>query len=380
MVEVKAAEYGVLFFRRGRLIWDDYLHQMQYALTPQAQQVLRHFADWQELSTVGAFGDDAVDVAQRLIDTAVLLRRGSAEHEAERAMLAEWGDFGPATRHHHFAARTDGSARYVDIAEDEQYFRAKARRDPPPAPAKTYPDRPLIAFSDVPMDDKPWPRPRLLDALTTRRSTRKFAAQPVSLDTLDTLLRLTAGPVAVLNDPDLGPILFKTSPSAGARTPLELYIYANRVEGLPVGLYHYAPTRTGLENLGRVAAAGELEAIFAGQPALATAPVLVMHTAVIARTRWRYQSRRAYKDILIEAGHVSQTLLLATTAAGLGAVFMTAVCEEPLEGLLGCDSLAEIPIGVTALGHPATLGHCATLDAGDVPFQPDPHQADPLGQ
>jgi nitroreductase len=47
---------------------------------------------------------------------------------------------------------------------------------------------------------------------------------------------------------------------------------------------------------------------------------------------------------------------VTAAAAGLGAVFMTAFSEQPLEGLLCCDYLAEIPIGITALGHPATSG------------------------
>jgi nitroreductase len=80
--------------------------------------------------------------------------------------------------------------------------------------------------------------------------------------------------------------------------------------------------------------------------------VLVLYTAVIERLQWRYRSPRAYRDLLIGLGHVSQTVLLLASAMGLGAVFATAVCDEDLELLIGIDPTSEILLGVTALGHP----------------------------
>jgi hypothetical protein len=42
------------------------------------------------------------------------------------------------------------------------------------------------------------------------------------------------------------------------------------------------------------------------------------------------------------------------TAAGLGPIFVTAMCEEPLERLVGIDKVAEIPVGLAAIGRPGS--------------------------
>lgn len=96
-----------------------------------------------------------------------------------------------------------------------------------------------------------------------------------------------------------------------------------------------------------------LGAALGEQPWLSDCAALLIYTAVPARTRWRYERSRAYRDILIELGHVSQTVLLTATALGLGAVTATAMRDRELEDLLGCDPTAEPALAVTALGRPA---------------------------
>ena len=137
-------------------------------------------------------------------------------------------------------------------------------------------------------------------------------------------------------------------------------------------MYHFAPTRGGIEALGDgidapaagagAGAAGKrsLDAV-GGQPWLAEAPVLILYTAVIERLQWRYRSPRAYRDLLIGLGHLSQTVLLLASAMNLGAVFATAVCDEDLERLIGIDGTSEVLLGVAALGHPDS-------DAADQPI------------
>ena len=353
MTLIKSAGCAVLFWQDGKLVWDNYLRHEQFALTAQSERVVRWFAGWRELESVRGLGEQEYVVADRLLDAGVLIRRDSPEDLAERRVLSEWADFGPAARYFHFAARTDTTSRYLDLQADRKRTAARVRADPPPPVAKTYPDRPLVPLKTGPVTDERWPRPALLDAVYARRSCRRFTADPIPLSLLGDLLRLTAGVVQSIDDDQLGAALLKSSPSAGARTPAEVYVYADRVAGLGSGLYHYAPTRDGLEAIGppvprelRLSAVG-------GQPWLADGAALVIHTAVVERTRWRYRSRRAYRDILLELGHVSQTMLLSASAMGLGAVFATALQDAELERLIGCDLAAEPALGVTSIGHPA---------------------------
>jgi SagB-type dehydrogenase family enzyme len=353
MTLVKSAGCAVLFWQDGKLVWDDYLRHEQFALTARSERVVRWFADWRELESVRGLGEHEYLVADRLLDAGVLIRRDSPQDLAERRVLAEWADFGTAARYFHFAARTDTSSPYLDLDADRERTAARVRADPPPPVAKTYPDHPLVPLNAGPVTDERWPRPTLLDAVNARRSARRFSADSIPLSLLGDLLRLTAGVMESIDDGELGPALFKSSPSAGARTPAEIYVYADRVAGLDRGLYHYAPTRDGLEAIGPAVPRELRLSAVGGQPWLADGAALLIHTAVIERTRWRYRSRRAYRDILLELGHVSQTMLLSAGAMGLGAVFATALKDVEIERLIGCDFAAELPLGVTSIGFPA---------------------------
>jgi SagB-type dehydrogenase family enzyme len=363
-MRVKVAEATALFWDQSRLVWDDYIAHRQHALSAESERVLRWFIDWRELESVDELGDQYLAIAERLLDTGVLIAEDSNEHAVEQRVMANWGPWGPAARYLHFASRTSAGTRFLSAAEDaatmQQQAFASSQAEATPPPAKSYPDQPLIPLpADLP-DDSAWRSRRLLHALHGRRSTRRFTAEPVSLDDLGAILWVAGGFVDLLEHAP-GPAALRTSPSTGALHPIEMYIDASSVDGLNPGVYHFAPTRRGLEDLDRGAAGKRTSSAVGGQPWLSEAPVLILYTAVIERLQWRYRSPRAYRDLLIGLGHLSQTVLLLATAMGLGAVFATAVCDEELELLLGIDGTSEILLGVAALGHPAE-------DAGDQPI------------
>jgi SagB-type dehydrogenase family enzyme len=352
-MRVKVAECAALGWDSGKLVWDDYLRKQQFALTDDSMQVLRWFAGWRELNSIHALSERHHAIAERLVEAGVLIAEGSPEHHVEKQVLAAWGTWGLSARHYHFASRTLAGTRPRPLAEDIDGMREKARHDPPPQPFKTYDICPFTPIQDGRPDDRSWLHGALLDALLNRRSTRDFSSKDITIEELGTILRTAAGIVDVKNDALLGTHLFKTSPSAGARTPIEVYVYARRVSGLAPGIHHFAPTRGGLEQLRGSCCEDELLEGLGEQPWLVEAAALILYTAIIERTQWRYETQRSYRDILIELGHVDQTALLTATAMGLGAVFATAVCDEKLEQLLGCDPTRELVLGVTALGHKA---------------------------
>jgi SagB-type dehydrogenase family enzyme len=350
-MRVKVAETAALFWDGGKLVWDDYLHQQQLSLTADSERLLRWFGTWRELDTASELGEHFPGIARQLLDARVLIGEGTPDHQAEDRLLAGWRSWGPATRYYHFAARTLKGTRYMAPEEDIEVMRKKAAIQAPPSPFKNYSDRPLIPNPGGAPDDREWLHGRLLDALYSRRSVRDFSPEAVTLAELGAILEVAAGVVERKDDPALGPFLFKTSASAGACQAIELYVLAPRVEGLTPGLYHFSAERSGLEDLGRDGTPDEVRAAVGGQPWLARASALIIFTAVIERSSWRYETRRAYRDVLIGLGHVSQTVLLTATAMGLGAVFATALGDDALERLIDCDFMAEIPLGVTALGR-----------------------------
>jgi Nitroreductase family len=70
-------------------------------------------------------------------------------------------------------------------------------------------------------------------ALKERRSIRTFGKEGLTLDEISQLLWAAQG----ITD-DLG---HRTAPSAMARYPLQVYLLAGNVTGLPSGVYHYLP-------------------------------------------------------------------------------------------------------------------------------------------
>ncbi|HSS06955.1 MAG TPA: putative peptide maturation dehydrogenase, partial [Rhodanobacteraceae bacterium] len=177
--------------------------------------------------------------------------------------------------------------------------------------------------------------------------------------------------------------LKKSNPSGGGLHPLEAYVLARRVDGVATGLYHY---HAGTHALEPIAALSEAEAsehahrFVAGQQYLADAPVLIALVARFARSFWKYRRHpKAYRAIVLEAGHVAQNLYLAATELGLGAFVTAAINEVAIERAFGLDALDESPLAVCGFGTRADVRATIEFDPlqriwrGDVraPTEPE---------
>ena len=137
-------------------------------------------------------------------------------------------------------------------------------------------------------------------------------------------------------------VLFKTSPSGGARHPIEAYVLALRVSGLPKGLYHFAPDTGRLHPVRRGASSSQLVEYLSGQWWFADAAALVLMTAVLPRVRWRYPHPRAYRSVLLGAGHLCQTFCLVATWLKLAPFCTQALADSRIERDLGADGIDEV--------------------------------------
>jgi SagB-type dehydrogenase family enzyme len=182
----------------------------------------------------------------------------------------------------------------------------------------------------------------LEEAIEQRRSRRDYRVGPLSLVELSRLLHSASGIT------DRGRE-FRAAPSAGALYPIETYVVVHNVAGLETGLYHYAVLEHALERLRTDDLRTELVVAGVGQEMLGQAQVVFVLSAIFQRTRWRYRER-AYRYILLEAGHIGQNLYLAATSMGLGACAVGAFLDDNLNNLLGLDGEEEsalylIPVG-----------------------------------
>lgn len=178
-------------------------------------------------------------------------------------------------------------------------------------------------------------------ALTERRSLRNYAQEPLTLQNVSQLLWAAQGVT--------GSRGFRTAPSAGALYPLEVYLVAGSVSGIPAGVYKYVPAN---HELVPVVEGGDrreaLSRAALGQSPIRSAPVDIVFTAVYDRVTQKYGDRgKMYTHM--EAGHAAQNLLLQAEALKLGGVPIGAFKPEEVRKVLNAPA-SEEPLYILPIG------------------------------
>lgn len=195
-----------------------------------------------------------------------------------------------------------------------------------------------------------------LDELLRKRTTCRNFARDRMLEYgifCDMLQRVLGVHASVELHPGVH-ALKKSNPSGGGLHPLEAYVLVQNVAGVENGLYHYHSPSHSLERLspsGHEDMADVARRFVAGQAYFSDAHVLVALVARFERTFWKYRNHtKAYRAIVLEAGHVSQNLYLAAAELGLGAYITAAINEVDIESAFGLDPLQESPLAVCGFG------------------------------
>jgi hypothetical protein len=130
-------------------------------------------------------------------------------------------------------------------------------------------------------------------------------SQKLSLTTFSAILRFVFGPIGELSGGEFGPWLRKTSPSGGARHPTEgvVILPHNYFANIPGGIYTYDIKCHGLVKL-----VGEYEKSLVDQLGKDVLGFLIRSR--VERAMWRYRDIRSFRPVLLDAGHVVQTLKL----------------------------------------------------------------------
>ncbi len=191
------------------------------------------------------------------------------------------------------------------------------------------------------------PDMNLLEVINSRRSVRKFTADPVGLGELSWLLWSTQGVQKVLGS---GVGTLRTVPSGGARHPFETYLLVNNVTGLEPGLYRYLPLDHSIACLGAQIPPFKVTSGCLGQTFCGECAVTFVWAVIPYRTEWRY-GPVSRKIIAIDAGHLCQNLYLACTATGLGTCGIGAYDQQAMDLLLGFDGENEFVIYIAPVGR-----------------------------
>lgn len=177
----------------------------------------------------------------------------------------------------------------------------------------------------------------LEETLNSRRSVRNFSSKELSLDQISQILWAAQG----ITQESTG---FRTSPSAGALYPLEIFLLKSD------GVFHYIPDGHKIIKLSSDDLRPNLIQGVLFQGFVAEAPVNIIITAVYERTTAKY-GNRGIRYVHLEAGHSCQNILLQAVALGLGAVPVGAFDDSYIQDLLDLPQ-DHIPLYIIPIGYP----------------------------
>lgn len=347
------------------LVVDNYATRTKARLSPDESRLLQGLDSWHGKTEIR---QGCRQWATRRVDRAIenLAALGVIETSARSPSrvqegLAEWRGWQPAAAYFHFDTK-DG--HFADEATTDAILEAREAVEPVPDPLKRTRGR----QTKLPDFRRPGAFPRLLLA---RRTWRRFGTRKITRNDLSTLLGLTWAAQKWLHIGGTR-LPLKTSPSGGACHSLEVYVAVRSVSGLRAGLYHYSPDAHALVRLRRPWNARWLSKCLAGQSWCAKAGAVMFMTSVFPRVQWKYRPSRAYRTVLLEAGHFCQTFCLTATWLGLAPFCTAAMADSYLERSLGVDGVTESVIYVAGVGSRPRTGWAPWPDGSPAPRTTDP--------
>jgi len=203
-------------------------------------------------------------------------------------------------------------------------------------------ETPLPHFDEIPLPEPRLEGPLSLEeTLDARRSVRDYAPEPLSLAEAGQLLWAAQG----VTDPRG----LRTSPSAGALYPLEIYLATGQVEDLDVGVFRYQPANHSLVQVAYDDRRERLARAALGQAFVRRAPAVLAITAVPERTTRRY-GYRGHRYVYMEAGHASENIYLQCVSLGLGTVAVGAFDDDDVAAILALPK-GEVALYLMPLGR-----------------------------
>ncbi|WP_424643556.1 SagB/ThcOx family dehydrogenase [Embleya sp. AB8] len=362
-MSMRRARSIVCYWHENSFVVENYRTRTTSALDPMAAALLHELGDWIDEEKIAArFPDfDAESVRESIAalrEVGLVVRRDDPEADRDDAVGNSWTAWHPCARYMHAMTKD------VPFVDPTVEIRERlAGESAAPALFKSYPDADLVLLPRV---------PRRFDAsfdevLYARRTHRSFAAREVPLEDFATLLATVFGPTGFIDADAFGGLMQRTSASGGARQEIEAYLAVRRVAHLEPGIYHYNVLKHGLEFLKPSPPWERIARLGVDQPGIEQAAFVVVLTSLVERLQAKYKTARAYRVMLMNAGHFGQTFALTATALGLGPFQTAAFTDTELEALLDLDGVTETAVYLLGAGVP---GPPTRPDGTDTPKPP----------
>jgi len=187
-------------------------------------------------------------------------------------------------------------------------------------------------------------------ALNGRRSVRTYRNKPISLAEISQILWAAYGVTETIdNIPSLRGGL-RTTPSAGALYPLEIYLVVGAVTNLPSGIYKYLSSEHKLKKISTGDKRAALCKAALGQSMIKNAPISLVYSAVFERTTRKYGKRGRERYVCMDLGHSAQNVYLQAYSLGFGTCAVGAFHDNNVKKVIGMPKEEEplyiMPVGV----------------------------------
>jgi SagB-type dehydrogenase family enzyme len=347
-MKLRSARCQSTYWHDGELRIVNYLTRRTFSANPIALEVIRFFFSPSTIEEAmlefDSYSQDSIGEAiVNLIEGQLLLECGSPASARDDLLDSSWKPWLPEGAFHFLTK----DAPYVGGDWTIEQIMQTIPDTPSPPLFKKTEGSELVSLPLHEMEADSF-----YQTLHARRTHREFSAEEAPLENVSRLLHTTWGVQGYVESKYFGSLPRKTSPSAGARNPVEVYLLALKVKGLDAGLYHYDAGDHALERISRGATPELARAYCADQPFVAHSSALFIMTAVFARTMWKYPNPRAYRVVLLDAGHLAQTFCLTATRMGLAPFSTAALKDSLIEKDLGIDGISESVLYVTGVGLP----------------------------
>ena len=183
----------------------------------------------------------------------------------------------------------------------------------------------------------------LINLLYNRKSIRNYKNKAIIFEDISEIIWASEG---INVDGISGPT--RTSPSAGATNPLEIYILISNVNNITNGLYKYVPTEHKLQKLIKNNLSQALAAAALNQAPIADAPASIIITANYDETTKRY-GERGKKYVHMEAGMAAQNVILTAESKDLSGVIIGAFENDKIKKVMG--NIKQTPLLIIPLGY-----------------------------
>jgi SagB-type dehydrogenase family enzyme len=360
-IRLRRSRSLIAYWEDGEFVIENYIYGKQTTVSPILAHILQRLDGYQfRESILEALSKvpHASLLVDLLISQGVFVVEGSDLDKKEQMIDKIW-KWKIDARYFHYSTKKTVFEKNLDA--ENRNLAELAKINPPPSPFKDYygsSSRIGIKLAGLFNDNSLMTgnEESFWRTLYNRRTRRAFIRKKISFLDFSRIMLWTWGKTKTIEDPDVGEYILKTSPSGGARHPIEVYPLVLRVEGIAQGLYHYSVRYHGLQLI----KAGKFEDLAvhlcAGQKWVRDSSVVFFMTAKLERSMWKYSQSHAYRVILLDAGHLGQTFHLVCTKLKLAPFTTAATNDSKIESIIGIDGVTEIPLYTAVVGIPNNKG------------------------